>query len=341
MMARRLAARWVIATVALLADVLGPPPARAQEEGTSPVILPGRDSNPGDSPNAAAGTHFRRGVQLYSEADYAGALVEFKRAYSISPTSAALYNVGEAQYQVQDYAGALKTFQRFLTEFGPTESRRAEVERTVEVLRTRVGRVIVTTLPVGADVTVDDHIVGRTPLHEPVLVSVGHRKVVASMSGRAPIVSYVDVAAEDEIALKLELPLAAGSSVVAAPSIAMLRTPAPQPRGSTLRTAGFVCAGVLAAGAVTFGILAIGEAGALKNARNAFPADPATVSHDASLTTTFSVLADSLAASAIVVGGIALFATLSSGNTDGSKSSGAPATGIALGPGSARLHVTF
>jgi hypothetical protein len=342
MKARCLAVRGVITTVALLPQMLGAHLATAQE-GTSPVILPAHDPSPGDSPNATAGTHFRRGVQLYGEADYAGALVEFKRAYSISPTSAALYNVGEAQYQLQDYAGALKTFRRFLAEFGPAESHRREVEQSVEVLVTRVGRVSVTTRPVGADITVDDHFMGKTPLNEPLLLSVGHRKLMASMAGRTPVVSYVEVAAEDEIPLKLELPLAAGPApVVATPALDMQRTPAPQPSGGVaLRTAGFVFAGALAGGAVTFGILALEEESALKNARNAFPAAPATVGHDASLTTTFSVLADALAASAIVVGGVALFATLSSANPDGSKSSGASAAGLVAAPGSGRFEVTF
>lgn len=342
MKARRLAVRGVMTMFALLADTLGCPSATAQEEGTSRVILPSHDPYPGDSPNAAAGTHFRRGVQLYNEADYAGALVEFRRAYSISPTSAALYNVGEAEYQLQDYAGALRTFVRLLTEFGPTESHRAEVERTVEVLRTRVGRVSVTTIPVGADIAVDDRFVGRTPLSEPVLLSVGHRKVVASMNGRTPVVSFIDVAAEDEIPLKLELPLATGPvPVLATPASAMPRGPTPQTHDSALRTVGFACSGVLAAGAVTFGLLAIVEASSLKNARNAFPAVPTTVDHYANLTTTFSILADSLAASAIVVGGVALIATLSSASANRSKGSGASATSIALGPASARLQVTF
>jgi PEGA domain-containing protein len=341
MKVRCLAVRWVLTTVVSLAGVLGPLTAAGQEEGTSPVA--GHDPNAGDSPNAAAGTHFRRGVQLYNEADYAGALVEFKRAYSISPTSAALYNVGEAQYQLQDYASALKTFQRFLAEFGPAESRRGEVERSVEVLRTRVGRVTVTTLPVGADISVDDHFVGKTPLNEPLLVSVGRRKLSASMNGRTPVVSYVDVAAEDEIPLKLELaaPAAGSAPIVAAPASEMPRAPAAQPQGSALPIAGFVFTGALAAGAATFGVLALEEENTLKNARNAFPAVPATVSHDANLTTTFSILADSLGASAIVVGVVSLIATLSSANTDGSKSSSASAAGVVLGPASARLEVTF
>ncbi len=169
-----------------------------------------------DSPSNDAGRHFRRGVDLYGEADYAGALVEFKRAYALAPSASALFNVGEAQYQLQDYAGALKTFRRFLAEFGPGEGHRSEVERNIDVLRTRVGHVAITTTPAGADVSIDDQPAGKTPLGESVLVSVGRRKIVASMPGRAPVTRTIEVAAGDE--LEVSLPFAATSELGPAPS---------------------------------------------------------------------------------------------------------------------------
>jgi hypothetical protein len=341
MNACRLAMRGFM-TSAVLAAALSAPLASAQDEPTTAAALPGHDPRQSGASNVDAGTHFRRGVELYGEAAYAGALVEFKRAYAIAPTSAALYNVGEAQFQLQDYAGALKTFRQFLREFGPAEGHRAEVERDVDVLRTRVGHVSIKTVPGGAEITIDDHGAGKTPLDEPVLVSVGHRKVVASMAGRAPVTSYVDVAAEDIVSVTLQLPPAEGPVPAAIPPLGS--PPAGTPthsRDAMLRTIGFGAAGVLAAGAVTFGALAIDEAGALKNARAAFPAVPATISHDANLTLTYSILADSLGVAAIVVGGIALFGTLSSASRDGPKRSSAPTTRVTLGPTSARLEMTF
>src|SRR4051812_31637230 len=59
-----------------------------------------------------AGTHFQRAVQLYSEADYRAALVEFKRAYELAPHVTVLYNLGQTHYQLQNYAEALNTFER-------------------------------------------------------------------------------------------------------------------------------------------------------------------------------------------------------------------------------------
>jgi tetratricopeptide (TPR) repeat protein len=312
----------------------------------SSVVLPGRDAAAQETESSVgdAGRHFRRGVELYGEADYAGALVEFKRAYSTTPSSAALYNVGEAQYQLQDYAGALKTFNRFLTEFGPAESHRAEVEKSVEVLRSRVGHVSVTTDPPGADISVDDQPAGRTPFGESLLVSVGRRRLVASMIGRQSVTRYVEVAAGDVIDVTLSL-AAPSVDVAPAPSTAERAAPtsaAPSHSlGAALRTTGWISTGALAAGSIVFGVLALSEQRDLKNARSAFPGSPSTLNHDANLTTTYSVLADSLAAAAIVVGSISLYCTLSAPTFDRNVQASAPSARVTFGLGSAGIDVTF
>src|SRR5262252_5103847 len=51
---------------------------------------------------------YERAVQLYNEGDPEGALVEFERAYKISPTYRLLYNIGSIRLQLNDYAEALK-----------------------------------------------------------------------------------------------------------------------------------------------------------------------------------------------------------------------------------------
>jgi hypothetical protein len=309
-------------------------------------ILPGRDASAQETESSVseAGRHFRRGVELYGEADYVGALVEFKRAYAHAPSSAALYNVGEAQYQLQDYAGALKTFTRFLAEFGPAESHRSEVERTVEVLRSRVGHVSVTTDPPGADVSVDDQPVGKTPLGEPLLLSVGRRKLAASMSGRPTVTRYVEVAAGDEF--DVTLPLAAPPlDTSPAPSMAERVPPTSSTpshsRDAALRTFGWISTGTLAAGGVVFGVLALNEQRDLKNARSVFPGSAPTLNRDANLTTAYSILADSLAAAAIVVGGISLYCTLSAPTSDRTVRASAPTARVSLGLGSAGIDMSF
>ena len=297
-----------------------------------------------DDPSTSrdAGKHFQRAVALYNEADYRAALVEFKRAYAISPNAAVLYNIGEAEYQLQDYAAALVTFEHFLAESGPAETRRAEVENNVEVLRARVGHLTVTTVPAGADVSVDDIGAGRTPLDKSILVSIGHRKVTASLPGRPPNLALRRRRGRRQRGRHAAVAAAARRRARRAsgppssrPTRRRLRTP---PRRSVPNE--WIGAGALAAGAATFGVLAIRESSELRDARASFPTSAATLSHDSSMTSTYSTLADSLGAAALVVGGIALVSTLtaSSPSTTGTNGAG---TRLMLGPTSARLQVTF
>jgi tetratricopeptide (TPR) repeat protein len=325
MNARGLPVTWKVAAVSAFALVLHAPSVRAQD--ADPALR-------------EAAKHFERGVGLYGEANYRGALVEFKRASTLAPNVAVLYNIGETQYQLQDYAGALTTFERYLADVGPNDGHRAEVESNVAVLRTRVGRITITSSPSGAAIAIDEQGVGHTPFDESVRVSIGHHKVVAAMPGRAPVTRYVDVAAEDEVSVRLEL-----AAPDAAASASALNTPASADgasagrNGSAGHVLGWLATGALAAGAVTFGLLANKESHDLEAARHdAFPTTKSTLDHDANRVTTYAVIADSLGAAALIVGGLNLYWTLASSADTRAQSGG---TRVGLGLGSAHFEATF
>jgi tetratricopeptide (TPR) repeat protein len=301
------------------------------------VLAPRAMAQDADTVREAA-KRFQRGVALYGEADYRGALVEFKRACTLMPTAACLYNIGETEYQLQDYAAALVIFERYLAEASPTDSHRTEVEGNVEVLRARVGHVTITTVPPGADITIDDQAVGKTPLDKSVLVSIGHRKVVASLAGRLPVTRYIDVAAEDNLSVTLQLP-SGGLAQTAGPFAQQASAgEASSSRGSGARFAGWVATGVLAAGAATFGLFALKESNDLGTGKDTLGTPKDTLNHRARLTLTYSILADTLAIGAVVVGGITLYSTLSSSK---SPAVGAGSVKVSLGLASARFETTF
>ena len=130
-----------------------------------------------DAPTEAE-NHFRRGLELYKDGDAGGALVEFKRAYDLAPNYRALYNIGETHFQLQHYAEALKALQAYLSGGGSQipADRRASVENEVRQLQGRIGQVQVQVNVEGAQIFVDDELVGTSPLGQPAIVSVGHRK---------------------------------------------------------------------------------------------------------------------------------------------------------------------
>src|SRR5258706_11621719 len=119
-----------------------------------------------------AGVHFRRGIDLFKEADFRGALIEFRRANQIAPNFRVQYNLAQCYLEMQDYAGALRAFQAYLSE-GKAQvprDRRAQVEGEIKKLQSRVAPVEITSNVARAQGRVDDDVVGTTPLDKPVLV---------------------------------------------------------------------------------------------------------------------------------------------------------------------------
>lgn len=275
---------------------------------------------PAPTPTKEASKHFNRGVALYNEADYRAALVEFRRAYEIAPNAVVLYNIGETQYQLQNYAQALTTLERYLAESGDKASHRSEVETTLDTLRARVGKIAITTNLPDSEVTIDDEAIGKSPFKEPVLVSIGRRKVTAMHTGRLAETRFVEVAAGDTV--KLAFALGDGGDAVA-------RGPS-DTRPIPWTRIGWITTGVLAVGSIATGVIAWRASSDLDDARHTFPADPASLHDKASRVSTFSTIADIAGAAAIVVGGVTLGLTLTKSSSHEVRVSLAP-KGVVVG----------
>ena len=195
-----------------------------------------------DGPGQEASRHFHRGVELSEDGDWRAALIEFERAYAITPNFRVLYDIGQCRFQLHDYPGALTAFQKYLAdglELVPAD-RRATVVSDIESLKGRVAFVRLVTPETGAEISIDDTVVGTTPFASPVTVSAGRHKVSASKSGFAGVVRYVDVAGEET----LDVPIHFGAPTATAAGAAV-SSPA---RGRSLAPA-FVAFGVAVVGA--------------------------------------------------------------------------------------------
>jgi len=261
---------------------------------------------PAASPSAAAeaGKHFQRGVTMYNEADYRAALVEFRRAYETAPNAAVLYNIGQTYYQLQNYAAALVALGRYLTEAGSSAAHRREVEATIDTLQTRVGKVAVTTNLPGCDITVDDELVGKSPLEEPVLVSIGRRKITVLRDGRVTETRFVDVAAGDTV----NVALSAGDRSDQVGS-------APKSSGKSSTTWGWYVTGGLGAVAVGTGVAAYFESRSLSDARGKFHASADDLNSKGNLVKWLSRTADVSGALALIGAAVMVKISLSRSET--------------------------
>jgi hypothetical protein len=216
---------------------------------------------------------------------------------------------------VQDYPCAYTSFSRYLAEGGSElpADRRDEVQREVTRLQGRVGRLRIVVDRPGAEVSVDDVAVGRTPLAEPVLVAAGRPRVQVSLSGYAPVSRVVEVAGQEtanvEIGLISETPLTVAGGG-RAPAVDAAAAESAQAVSRPVPLAPWVVTGVLAAGAGITGALALWSSSDLKKARQELDADVTALDSRSTRTKRLALATDVLLGSAVVAAGIATYFTV-------------------------------
>jgi len=302
-----------------------------------------------------ATARFERGLALYDDGDFDAALVEFNRAYSLSPTYKILYNIAKIERVKNDYSSALTHFQRYLTE-GGTEvatDRREEVEKEVKVLKERVAEISIKANVDGAAVYIDDipvcgarmpdpSCIGTTPLRAPVLVNPGTRKVTAIKRGYQDAQSQLTLAGGDKNTVKLDL------------FDLTVKTEDTGPR--TRAIVSWTVTGALAVGAGVMGVLTLGKKDTYDKDRDKaqcanFIIAPdscnkdtlSTLNSDKKTTRNFALVTDILGGAAIVSAGISVYLTVKASGKSPTETDHAALHDVKLsaGPGSAFLSGAF
>jgi hypothetical protein len=275
---------------ALLAACSASTAARAQDTKDAP---PASATSKADE----ASQRFKSGVNFYKDKDFAAALIDFKRAYELVPNWVVLYNLGQTARELKDYAAALNAYEQYLREGGAKvpAARKKDVSTAIEELKHKVGRIKVTTPVAGAEIGIDDVVVGSTPLADPIVVNVGRRKVSASAPGYTPFQRMVDVASMEDASVAVDLAkIDTGPKIVDAPPPPPPPPPKPPPPLSAWITLGATGAVGLAAGIT--GLVALSAHSSLNTALNTFPGNASTISSDQSKTRALAAATDALGA---------------------------------------------
>jgi hypothetical protein len=271
--------------------------------------------SPSKSEVAEAHKRFQRATELYEESNLAGALAEFRKAYALAPNYKVLYNIGQLCFLLQDYPCAYTSFSRYLGEGSADLSpeRRDEVQRDVNRLQARVAKLRIVASKPGAEVTIDDVPVGKTPLPEPVLVAAGRPRVQVVLPGYAPVSRAVEVAGMESADVEVDL---VPSSVAASPLSGVSRSTlreTPGARGyAPVPKLPWVITGVLVAAAGATGGLALWSSNDLKKQREGYiGGDPAVLDDRALRTRRLALATDLLIGTAVVAAGVATYLTVS------------------------------
>ncbi|MCU0690144.1 MAG: PEGA domain-containing protein [Polyangiaceae bacterium] len=245
-------------------------------------------------------------MDLYEEQDYGAALTEFKKAYELSPSYKLLYKIGQVSYKLRDYPGAFRAFEKYLVEGGDriSQQRRAEVQEEINLLKEQIGKVEVTSNVLGAQVSIDDVPVGTTPLDEPILVSVGERRITVRAEGRQAVTQAVTVAGQEVRSLKFDLPaLARETKAVHQRESASKMT--------TWSWVGVGAAGALGLGAAITGIMTTNASDDLSEMSYVGSTPSDEIKDQQAKVDNLALTTDILAGAAIVALGTTLFLTFS------------------------------
>lgn len=281
--------------------------------------------------------HYRRARELYDENNFRGALVEMQRAYDLSGSAALLFDLGQIQYQLQEYPGALAAFTKYLASNKGeiTPARIDEVQKDIERLKARIGSLRIRSNKPGAQILVDDVVVGTSPLAEPVLVGSGRHKIVATADGQTTPPKLVDVAGAESIEVILSL-AEAGVAPSAMPSTSVAPPVDKRGAGAAVWAPWIITGGLAAATAVT-GAIALSKSHELTSDLATAGISRQQIDDARSGTKTMALVTDVLFGTTVVAAGASLVLTLM--NRRAPPNSGELT--VHVGPGSVGLRGSF
>ena len=212
-----------------------------------------------------AASHFERGLQLYNDAEYRLALIEFERAYQLVPNYRVKYNIAQVSIQIGRYAHALRALEAYLEQGGDkiSSERRTQVEADLKMLAGRTARVAVSSNVEGAEILLDDSVVAQTPLSGPLLIDAGEHRLTLRHRGYQPRTEEVTLAGGDELEVNLELvPVKKAEPVVIVKEVPNQTTGPGLDRGVQqddfpYATVAWVATGAFTVGAVVTGVVGL------------------------------------------------------------------------------------
>jgi tetratricopeptide (TPR) repeat protein len=142
-----------------------------------------------------AADHYDRGLVLYEQGDYQGAVREFVVAYCDKPHPKMFLNIGQAYERMLDFEKAVAYFERFILESDDSEPNRKRAAIRVEVLRSLPARILVATVPPGAQVTLSGEtgVTARARANgiDPIEVRKGVYTMRVELAGHEPVIEQL------------------------------------------------------------------------------------------------------------------------------------------------------
>jgi hypothetical protein len=290
---------------------------------------------PTDEARREAKQLFEQAVKQAESGDSKAALASFRAAYAKAPAYRVLYNIAQLCSRMGDAACAVRAYREYLDEGGAavTPARRQAVEAELRGLVRTVGTIKVQTSAVDADVTIDDVVVGKTPLPGLIPVNGGTHRVVLVAKDKT-VEKGVVVVAGGSTTVVLDTPADEGGGLAGAapheegrpapvPAPEPARKPASLPPDPARDEAAapsratpvvpWLVTGGLAVGTVVAGILTASAYSTYKDKRGEFPITRAEIDSAQGTARDLFILTSVLGAATVISAGVAGWLTVTAG----------------------------
>jgi hypothetical protein len=169
-------------------DTANTPPsasASASASGSSAAAVPAAPKPLAETLTGGAKTDYDEGVALIGNGDFPKALVKFQSAYDQSHDARLLWNEAACNAGMHRYSAAIALMTRALSEGGNllTPEDRAKATGFTQGLRPYVSNVMIRVNEAGANVYVDDQLLGTSPLAAATMLDLGDHKLRVTKKG--------------------------------------------------------------------------------------------------------------------------------------------------------------
>jgi len=169
------------------------------------ILQPCRASGSDESKKEAK-EHFMKGKALVEEGALKEAIEEFEQSYTLMPVPVVLYNIAICWDELHEYVKALGYYHRYLEEAGDlTEERQAKVQSRLDAIAGKVGTLKIVDAAEGAEVWIDDALVGATPIPD-VLLETGKHSIVIKTPDQPEFELSFTISAGEETSVVVKLP---------------------------------------------------------------------------------------------------------------------------------------
>jgi hypothetical protein len=150
--------------VLVTALLVQPSWAEDDKEGAPPLRVDNCEAAPAESEETPeqeearriklAGDNYDRGLVLYEEGDYKGAVDAFVASYCSKAHPSAFYNIAQSYERLLDFERSVQYFERYVNDAGPEAANSKRAALRAEVLRNLPAQLRIATVPAGANISI-------------------------------------------------------------------------------------------------------------------------------------------------------------------------------------------